>query len=372
MTSQTQTSVQSLIQDSGVTINGSNPYDLRISNERFYKRVLTEGSIGFGESYMDGWWDCDSIDQMMTRLLSIDVTSRLKKNWKDVGLLIVSSLFNRQTGKRAFKVGKEHYDVGNSLYKAMLDKRMVYTCGYWKHATDLDSAQDAKLDLVCKKIGLKPGDRILDIGCGWGSFAKFAAEKYGARVVGVTVSQEQLALGQKLCEGLPVELRYQDYRSLNEPFDHIVSLGMFEHVGYKNYRDYMEVAARCLKDRGLFLLHTIGATKSLTSTDPWIEKYIFPNSMLPSLAQITKAVEELFVIEDVHNFSSDYDRTLMEWFKNFEAHWPILKDQYDERFRRMWNFYLLCSAATFRARNNQLWQIVLSKKGVKGGYESVQ
>src|SRR3989338_7248942 len=372
MPSKTQSQIQTLLDGSGITLNGTNPWDIQVKNEAFYNRVLTQGSLGFGESYMDGWWECDAIDELITRLFSIDVTRRLKTNWKEIGLLLASSLMNRQAGKRAYKIGEEHYDVGNELYKAMLDKRMVYTCGYWKDATDLDSAQEAKLDLGCKKIGLKAGDRVLDIGCGWGSFAKFAAEKYGASVVGITVSREQLALGKKACESLDVELRYQDYRDVNEKFDHIVSLGMFEHVGYKNYRSYMEVAERCLKDDGLFLLHTIGTTQSVMSTDPWIEKYIFPNSMLPSLAQSTKSVEKLFVVEDIHNFSVDYDTTLMHWFQNFEKAWPTLNEQYDERFYRMWKFYLLTCAGSFRSRRNQLWQIVLSKRGVAGGYQSIR
>ncbi|MCX6714818.1 MAG: cyclopropane fatty acyl phospholipid synthase [Candidatus Uhrbacteria bacterium] len=372
MSSKTQSQIQTLLLGTGITMNGNNPWDIHVLNERFYNRVLSQGSLGLGESYMDGWWECAAIDEFITRIFSIDVQSRLRKNRKEIALLLASSLLNRQSQKRAFEVGEVHYDVGNKLYEAMLDKRMVYTCGYWPNASDLDSAQEAKLDLVCRKIGLKAGDRVLDIGCGWGSFAKFAAEKYGAHVVGITISQEQLALAQKSCEGLDVELRYQDYREVDEKFDHIVSLGMFEHVGYKNYRDYMRVANRCLKDDGLFLLHTIGATQSVTSTDPWIEKYIFPNSMLPSLAQITKTVEPLFIIEDIHNFSADYDTTLMHWFANFENAWPLLKDQYSERFYRMWKFYLLTCAASFRSRRNQLWQIVLSKKGVVGGYQSIR
>ncbi len=212
---------------------------------------------------------------------------------------------------------------------------------------------------------------MLDIGCGWGSFAKFAAEKYGAQVVGVTVSKEQVELAKEHCKGLDVEIRLQDYRDLNEPFDHIVSLGMFEHVGYKNYHSYFEVAHRCLKEDGIFLLHTIGGLKSVTTTDPWIEKYIFPNSMLPSVAQIGKAIEGLFIMEDWHNFSADYDTTLMQWYKNVEAHWPELSKNYSERFHRMWRFYLLICAAGFRARYNQLWQIVLTKHGVRGGYTRV-
>ena len=237
--------VQKLLEGTGITVNGSNPWDIQVKNENFYKRVLTEGTLGFGESYMDGWWDCAAIDALVTRAFEVNLVEKLKSNWKEIGLLLASSLINRQTGKRAFKVGEEHYDVGNKLYEVMLDKHMVYTCGYWRHAKALEEAQEAKLDLVCKKIGLKSGDRILDIGCGWGSFAKFAAEKYGAHVVGVTVSREQLALAQERCKGLPVELRYQDYRDVDEKFDHIVSLGMFEHVGYKNYRAYLEIACRC-------------------------------------------------------------------------------------------------------------------------------
>ncbi|EKD33554.1 MAG: hypothetical protein ACD_76C00004G0005 [uncultured bacterium] len=254
----------------------------------------------------------------------------------------------------------------------MLDNSMTYTCGYWKDASTLDDAQEAKLDLVCKKIGLKHGDSVLDIGCGWGSFAKFAAEKYKAKVLGVTVSKEQIKLGQGLCRGLPVELRLQDYRKISGSFDHIVSLGMFEHVGYKNYRIFFEVVRRCLKDNGLFLLHTIGGNRSVHSTDPWIGKYIFPNSMLPSASQIASATEGLFVMEDWHNFGSDYDKTLMAWHSNFEKNWGSLMAHYDERFHRMWQYYLLSCAGSFRARQNQLWQIVYSKNGIINGYNSVR
>ena len=242
--------------------------------------------------------------------------------------------------------------------------------GYWKEAKTLAAAQEAKLELVCKKMSLEPGMKVLDIGCGWGSFALYAAEHYGVEVVGITVSKEQVTLANERGQGLPVTFRLQDYRDVTEPFDRIVSLGMFEHVGYKNYRDYMKAAARCLKDDGLFLLHTIGWIKSETSLDPWIHKYIFPNGMLPSLAQISKASEELFVMEDIHSFGTDYDKTLMAWHENFEEHWPELKDKYDERFYRMWRYYLLVCAGSFRARKNQLWQIVFSKNGVVSGYKS--
>jgi cyclopropane-fatty-acyl-phospholipid synthase len=364
-----------LLSSAGVTLNGTEPGDVLVHDEGLYNRVLTKGSLGFGEAYMDGWWSSPSLDTFMTKVLSAHLENKVARNLATIWLLIKARIINLQSPKRAFVVGEEHYDLGNDLYEAMLDTRMVYTCGYWSGtpaAKTLTEAQEAKLDLVCRKIGLAAGDRILDIGCGWGSFAKFAAEKYGASVVGITISVEQAALARTRCAGLPVEIRVQDYREVDEKFDHIISLGMFEHVGVKNYRDYFEMARRCLKDGGLFLLHTIGQNVSGVASDPWINKYIFPGGMIPSMAQIGEASEGLFVVEDWHNFGPDYDKTLMEWFKNFDAAWPTLKDKYGERFYRMWKYYLLTCAAAFRSRTIHLWQIVLSKDGIPGGYHAVR
>ncbi|HBD05748.1 TPA: cyclopropane fatty acyl phospholipid synthase [Candidatus Uhrbacteria bacterium] len=364
--------IDQILSNTGVSINGPEPWDIQVKDERLYAHIFAKGTLGFGEAYMDGWWECKQIDEMIARLLRHDIRSKLKPSIALVWNAVSARLQNRQGPGRAFNIGKAHYDLGNDLYKAMLDNSMTYTCGYWKDASTLDDAQEAKLDLVCKKIGLKHGDSVLDIGCGWGSFAKFAAEKYKAKVLGVTVSKEQIKLGQGLCRGLPVELRLQDYRKISGSFDHIVSLGMFEHVGYKNYRIFFEVVRRCLKDNGLFLLHTIGGNRSVHSTDPWIGKYIFPNSMLPSASQIASATEGLFVMEDWHNFGSDYDKTLMAWHSNFEKNWGSLMAHYDERFHRMWQYYLLSCAGSFRARQNQLWQIVYSKNGIINGYNSVR
>jgi len=364
--------VEELVSFAGIVINGSNPWDIRVKDERFYGRVMRDGSLGLGESYMDGWWESDQLDETICKILSAKLDKKVRGNLGFVFQLAVSKLMNRQKISRAYIIGEKHYDAGNDLYQAMLDKRMVYTCGYWKAGNNLDEAQEAKLDLVCRKIGLKAGQKVLDIGCGWGSFAKFAAEKYGASVVGITVSKEQAELARQMCQGLPVEIRLQDYRLVNEKFDHIVSLGMFEHVGYKNYRVYMEVAERCLKDDGFFLLHTIGGNKSAITTNPWIEKYIFPNSMLPSIAQIGKSIENIFVMEDWHNFGPDYEKTLLAWFNNFNSQWSGLKNRYNETFYRMWKFYLLSCAGLFRARSAQLWQIVLSKGQVRSHYDSIR
>lgn len=356
----------------GIEINGKNPWDIQVYDDRLYSRVLSNGSLALGEAYMDGWWDVPKLDEFFARILRAGLDSKVKYNFVLLKEAVFSKLFNYQSKSRAFEIGEKHYDIGNDLYSAMLDKRMLYSCGYWNRSNDLDSAQEAKLDLVCRKLGFKPGQKVLDIGCGWGGFLKYAAERHGVTGVGLTVSKEQVALAQESCKGLPIEIRLQDYRDIKEKFDHVVSLGMFEHVGCKNYRAYMKVAERSLKSDGLFLLHTIGGNESVHGTDPWIEKYIFPNSMLPSMKQITTAAEGLFVIEDWHNFGADYDQTLMAWFKNFDRAWPKLESKYGQRFYRMWKYYLLSCAGSFRARKNQLWQIVLSKNGVAGGYKSVR
>lgn len=362
-----QDRLQTLLSDADVRIDGSRAWDLQINDPHLPSRVLAGGSLGLGESYMDGWWDAASLDGFLFHLLDARIDQRthsLAELWDGLR----AHLLNLQKGHRAFEVGERHYDLGNDLYRAMLGKRLVYSCGYWRQAENLDDAQEAKLDLICRKLGLRPGMRVLDIGCGWGEALKFAAERYGVSGVGITISREQAVFARELCAGLPIEIRVQDYREVEEPFDRILSVGMFEHVGVKNYRTYFEVARRCLSDEGLFLLHTIGGNQSVTHTDPWIGRYIFPNSMLPSAAQIATAVEDVFVIEDWHNFGTDYDRTLQAWRANIESAWDGLPARYDERFRRMWRYYLAASMAAFRARRIQLWQLVLSPRGVAGGY----
>lgn len=364
--------VLALLEAAGLEANGPGDCDPRILDDRFYGRVVRQGSLGLGESYMDGWWTVPSLDGMLYRLLRNGIDQRVHGIGSRLDDLR-AWLLNLQTGRRARKVGEQHYDLGNDLFEAMLGERLVYSCGYWREAGNLDDAQAAKLDLVCRKLGLRPGMRVLDIGCGWGEALKFAAERYGVEGVGVTISHEQAEYARRLCAGLPVEIRLQDYRELHEPYDRIFSIGMFEHVGAKNYDTYFEVARRCLRDDeatggGLFLLHCIGSNVSVQHTDPWIGRYIFPNSMLPSAKQIAACTEGRFVTEDWHNFGTDYDLTLQGWRANVEAAWDSLPSRYDERFRRMWRYYLAASMAAFRARRIQLWQLVLSPRGVPGGY----
>lgn len=355
-----------------ITIDGPNDYDIQVKDDSFYQRILKDPSMQMGETYMDGLWDVKRLDLMIDRLLRARLGWKIRKNNRLAFRILMAKLFNFQSPSRAFIVGEKHYDIGNDLYEAMLDKRMVYTCAYFKDTNDLDTAQEAKLDMVCRKLDLQPGQKILDIGCGWGSFMKFAAEKYGVECVGLTVSKEQVALGMEKCAGLPVKLLFEDYRDHKGLYDHIVSIGMFEHVGYKNYRKYMQIAHSCLKDDGLFLLHTIGLNYSVVKGGTWLSKYIFPGAMLPSLKQISEAVERLFIIEDVHNFGPDYVKTLMAWYGNFEKNWPQLKDKYGERFYRMWKYYLLSCAGNFQSRNANVLQILLAKGQNPLGYAHIR
>jgi cyclopropane-fatty-acyl-phospholipid synthase len=361
--------VERLLAAADVRINGSRPWDIQVHEDRLFIRVLAEGSLGVGESYMDGWWDCEKLDEFFCHVIRAELDKKVA-TWRNALRVIRAKIINLQKPTRAFKIGRHHYDLGNELFRRMLDSSMIYSCGYWKEASTLDEAQEAKLDLVCRKLGLEPGMRLLDIGCGWGGAAKYAAERYGASVLGITVSKQQADYGRELCRGLDVEIRLEDYRDLDGTFDRVLSLGMFEHVGHKNYQAFMRIVRQRLIDDGLFLLHSIGSTRTLHKSDLWTERYIFPDSMLPSARLIAAAIEGKFVLEDWHCFGPDYDMTLMQWYRNFEQHWPELAETYDERFHRMWEYFLLSSAGAFRARKNQLWQLVLSPRGVTGSYRA--
>jgi cyclopropane-fatty-acyl-phospholipid synthase len=352
---------QEILALADVRVGGARPWDISVHNEDFYARLLRLGSLGLGESYMDGWWDCQALDEFFCRILSAGLEQDRARNWRFAWRCLLASVFNRQTRTRSRQVAEQHYDLGNQLYQSMLDRRMVYSCARWDHTSCLDEAQELKLDFVCRKLGLQPGMHLLDIGCGWGGLVRFAAQNYGVRATGITLSREQLQLGREMCADLPIELRLQDYRDLRGTFDRVVSLGVLEHVGYKNYRAFFEVAHRSLVPDGLLFVSVIGSNRSVRFTDPWIEKYIFPNSHLPSPVQISGAIEGLFAIEDWENWASDYDRTLMAWFQNFDKNWNKLESQYDARFYRMWKYYLLACAGAFRSRKNQAWEILLSR-----------
>lgn len=365
-----QRRIQQLLKQADIDINGTRPFDIHVHNPALYGRVLGGGSMGLGEAFMDGWWSCERLDLFFAKVLSAELANSIT-TFKDKLFFIKAYIQNRQTHKRARKVASQHYDIGNDLYQAMLDKRMTYTCGYWQDAQNLDQAQEHKLELVCRKLKLEPGMKVLDIGCGWGGAARYMAEKYGVEVTGISISEEQIKLAQSLSDDLKLNFKLQDYRDISGRYDRIYSLGMFEHVGFKNYQTFFDVVHSCLDDGGLFLLHTIGHRRTTAKVDPWIEQYIFPNSILPSSELIAKHSAPKFNLEDWHNFGQDYYHTLMAWWQNLEQAWENIPS-YDARFQRMWRYYLMASAGSFKASRNHLWQIVFSKGIVDKPYQAVR
>ncbi|WP_052117524.1 cyclopropane fatty acyl phospholipid synthase [Legionella norrlandica] len=368
--------LQQILDEIGVTINGNKPYDIKIHDKRFYLEVLKKKSIGAGESYMKGWWDCDQLDELFYRICRHKLYDKLSSTLSNLFLNLKYSLFNQQSRSKSETVANVHYNLGNRLYECMLGKSMAYTCGYWKEARNLDEAEFAKYELVCKKMYLNPGEKVLELGCGWGGLAKYIAEKYGCEVVACDIGREPAAYAKNLCRDLPVKIYQCDYRDIEvynlnaEKFDKVVSVGVLEHVGYKNYGTFLDIARRFIKDDGLFLLHSIGGNVTKIYCDPWINKYIFPNGHLPSLKQLGKAFEGRFIVEDLQNFGAFYDKTLLGWYQNLNAHWHELKSSYDENFHRMMNYYLLTCAGGFRARDMELWQFALTPKGMLHGYTS--
>jgi cyclopropane-fatty-acyl-phospholipid synthase len=366
--------VEKVLSSADVRINGKRPWDIQVHDERLYKRFLAQGSLGAGEAFMDGWWTTHDLEDLVRHAFRAEIDDAFQNKLQIARAAVAAKMTNRQSISRAYKNVQHHYDIGNDLYIPMLGKTMAYTCGYWEKARTLDQAQEAKFDLICRKLGLKRGMSVLDIGCGWGGFVEYAATHYGVKCVGITLSEEQVTYAKERTKGLPVKIMLQDYRELKHaPFDRVLSIGILEHVGQKNYRTFMEVNARHLKDDGLMLLHTIGRNHQVNKTDPWMERYIFPGVMLPAIQEIATAMTDIFIMEDFHNFGPDYAKTLRAWWHNFDKAYPKLDHtKYDERFYRMWQFYLLCCAANFATRGLQLWQIVATKPKAGITYRSVR
>ena len=378
--------VREIFDEAGVGVNGDQPGDILVKNDAFYGRLVRDASVGLGESYMEGWWECEALDKFIEKLLRIDIKKKIQGTLKMKLLTLQAIVTNMQSRARAKIVAEAHYDIGNDLYEVMLDPRMIYTCGYFESLTPTDGgqapripdtldevtaenlahAQERKLDLICRKAGLKPGMRVLDLGCGFGGFAMFAAERYGCHVRGYTISTQQQQWGAATAKkkGLDVDLRMQDYRAAEGRYDAVVSIGMLEHVGWRNLREFMQVVKRCLVPEGISVLHTIGSPVTQKHGVPFFEKYIFPNASSPSIAMLGKAMEELFILEDVQNIGPHYRPTLLGWWKNFNDHYKSLdQKKYDERFWRMWRFYLLISAGAVSARESQLYHVVMTHVG---------
>ncbi len=370
--------ITAYLDNAGIQLNGSEDTDIIVHDERFFKRVISEGSLGLGESYMQGWWSCRKLDGFFHKILLTDAEEKIRKNLKNMSVVLLARLRNQQTQEKSLRVAEQHYNLDNAFYRDMLGPTMSYTCAYWKDATTLEQAQEQKHDLICRKLNLKPGEKVLELGCGWGGFARFAAEHYGVHMTSINIASEQVKYAREVCRDFPVTIIESDYREVSRynpqglQFDKIVSIGMCEHVGYKNYEHFLSVAAQNLKEEGLFLLHTIGGNKFTTKCDAWTNHYIFPGGVLPSIQGLGKALENRFVMEDWHNFGAYYDPTLMTWYQNFVTHWDEHKTRFDDRFYKMWTYYLCSCAGMFRARAAELWQLVLSKGGMPGGYTSVR
>ena len=372
MPSRSQKLIEPIFREAGIRINGSEPWDMIIHDARFFDRFVRDGTMGAGESYMDGWWDCERIDELTARVLSSELSDVFARNWKLRLDHLKKVLLDRQRGRRSMAVAERHYDLGNEFFARMLGPTMAYSCAYWRDADNLDEAQRNKMDLCCRKLELKEGDRLLDVGCGWGSMMKYAAENYGCEVIGITISKQQCEYAERISKDLPVEVRLLNYRDARPgdlgTFDKVVSIGMFEHVGKPNYRSFMQFIDRVLAPDGLFLLHTIGRIADVQ--DRWIGRYIFPNSYLPELRDLADAIANIFVLEDLQNIGANYDKTMLAWHRNFEQFAKEGLAEENPRFYRMWRYYLLTGAGSFRLRKKRaaVWQLVLSKGGVPLGY----
>ncbi len=372
--------IESLLEGTGVRLDGDRPWDIRVNRERLYRRAL-RGSLGFGEAYIDGDWDCEALDELFRRLLSANTQKRPLIRAARAVKSLQSRLMNLQTRRRSRAVAEEHYDLDHRMYALFLGPWNQYTCCFFDGTDDLERAEVVKLEMLCDKLELRAGDRLLDIGCGWGGFAKYAASTRGCEVTGISLSDAQIHYATEYTRGLPVTIRRLDYRDLPDsglaPFDKISIVGMIEHVGYKNYAGLLGIVHDMLKPDGLFLLHTIGNNERSTVVDPWIEKYIFRNSMAPAMSQLADASEGRFVIEDWENYGHHYVPTLQAWYERFNANWDRIRTlitarPFDERFRRMWNYYLMSSKAAFDVEHLHLWQLVMTRRNSgRGVYRRV-
>ncbi len=371
--------VRDTLAGAGIHVDGTRSFDMQVNDRRAFRHILLGRSLGLGEAYMDGWWDCHDLVQFFVRLFETYPGIRFG-GVRGAILRAAMGVANLQSVPLARRVAERHYDLGNDFYEAMLGPTMAYTCAYWRGQTTLDGAQANKFWLICRKLGLGLGEetRILDLGCGWGGFAQFAAKHCGADVTAVNISKEQLAYARERSQGLPIDYVDSDWRYVDTlrdtrgPFDHAVSVGMLEHVGPRNFPAFFAAVKSVLKPGGIFLLHSI-IGRGLV--DPWMEKYIFPGGVAPSVEQVLSAARGHFAVEDVHNFAPDYARTLRAWRSNFARAWPRFERTgiYDARFYRMWEYYLSVCEAAFTARQRtQLYQFVLSTGRKPGTYRPIR
>jgi cyclopropane-fatty-acyl-phospholipid synthase len=353
--------VAAVLRTAGIHLGGDQPWDVQVTDPRFYSSVLLRGSLGFGESYMRGWWHVEDLEEVAYRL------SRAGLHWVARALpphlvaLAAASFSNRQTRTDSVNLVDRHYNLGNDLFRGFLGRSMVYSCAYFDDTESLDRAQELKLDLICRRLGLKAGERLLDIGGGWGEFARHAALHYGCHVTSINIADEQIRHARERCAGLPVEIVKCDYRDLRGSFDKVAVIAMLTHVGHSNYRRFMTIVHDCLATGGRVLVETLGSRISKVNCEPWTNRYIFPGGVVPSLRQIDRAADGLLARTEVTEFGHHYVPTLRSWNANLHASWPQLAGRYPETTRLMLGYFFLTVAGAFRAGHLKYWHVQLQK-----------
>lgn len=357
---------KAFLEQADIQVEGSRPWDIKICHPGFFKCIMQQGLLGLGESYMDGWWECERLDIFVYKFLSGQLDEALPTHLHDILKFFSAKLLSIRSDENNSKRGHNDYEIGDDIFAIMLDSYMQYSCGCWRQATCLNEAQTAKLDMMCEKLQLTPGMRVLDIGCGWGGTAEYMARHYDVYVEGITDSTEQQKIAQARCEGLNVTIMLGDFRDpLDDQFDRIIALGTLQNIGLKSYKTFFEWVASCLRPDGFFLLQSIGSGQLVNHIGPWINKYIFPGGCLPSGEQIIHSTQPYLHIEDWINLGEDYDKTFMAWEKRINTAWPELRHHYSPKFKRMLDYYLCSCAGFLRARKLNMWEVVFSRNDAK-------
>lgn len=350
----------------------SSPVTVRFHTRSLLRKLLVNPDLALGEAYMNGTLTVDEDDlYSLVELLVVNLAHQ-PDVWHYRWLARLRRLYRRlaqfNPAKRARRNVAHHYDLSGALYDLFLDADRQYSCAYFRRPEDgLDAAQENKKALIAAKLLLEPGQRVLDIGCGWGGLGLHLALEHDAWVTGVTLSQEQHRVAEERAKsaGLANQLRFrlQDYREVDGVFDRIVSVGMFEHVGAPHYREFFATLRAHLADDGVALLHTIGRADGPGATNPWMAKYIFPGGYSPALSEVLAVVERSgLYVTDIEVWRLHYAETLKAWRDRFEANLDRVREIYDERFCRMWRFYLIVSELAFRHNGHVVFQIQLAKK----------
>ena len=353
--------------------NTGEPVHLRFTSSKWEREVALDPALKLGEAYMEGGFEFVKGDIYKLLEIIFESTGPVAENqmWMKAMSFIRTAtkrFVQMNTLKRSARNVQHHYDLSGKLYDLFLDPDRQYSCAYFQTPdTDLNEAQLAKKRHLAAKLQVSKGEKLLDIGCGWGGLGLYFARVLGADVTGVTLSHEQFGIANQRAKALGLENRakflLEDYRNLNAQFDKIVSVGMFEHVGIGHFKEYFDHVKRLLKPDGRFVLHSIGRSGEPGATNPWIAKYIFPGGYIPSLSEVIPVIEKSgLIITDIEILRLHYAETLKAWRQSFLAHWDEAKALYDERFCRMWDFYLAASESAFRWQGMMVFQIQLAHK----------